>query len=445
MYDSEKKQFIIPLSKRHRIELKLSEAKVLYHLIKNKTVPSRILHDLFRMLVNSDMKSSNISDRLKRLTEVDILRRLEEPITFNLSTSMYRSFYQLGNEGLEFLQKVAPELSKDIDELRLQLDQSSIPTKREQTASIIVMDVIMNMMQKGKNLKYERAVNHEMFLHTKIFSKRNFGLYPVFVLEDADQLVCLVVNPKNPDRYTNFIREFILNHYQSALTYANSVGKKFSLVFSVQDGSLNLNSRRVVSNTQDEMFALKASIQADFGKNPKHFPTYVFPTTRTVTGIIDSVFCSEKSELNSDGVNNSMLNLLEEARINVETIDRNSFFGNSRIIFEELFLLDKKHKTSWIGVIYGKEGSVTHFNEINSIGRKTKGGRVFNGYPICVIVIYDNRTVAQEDLVWNERNMDIWITDLETWKAHINAGNYGFPQMMKLTGIDTKRYMEFHL
>jgi len=448
MYDLKKQQYTVPLSKRHRVVIKLSEVRVLYHLMNHQMVPSRVLHDLFKMFVNPIMKSSNISARLKRLIDVDILRRLDESIIFNGATPLQRSFYLLGSRGVNFLQKIGCLLSKDLDALQLQLGQSSIPNLKEQTSTIIVNDVMMYMYHRQLYFEYVRADKHEMFLNTDIFNNptSTFGLSPAYILEDKSQIVCLIVNPNmRKIRGFSYVGQFILKHYKGAYSHANKVGKKFSLVISVQDGSLNLNSRGGMRNIQEEMFTLKANIQPDFS-NSEHFPTYVFPTSRTVTGICESVFGNARKGMDVDGVPKTMSELLDEILLNcnypLEHMNLKLSFENSRIFFDELYLLTVNGEDRLIGIINGKEGSVNCFNEINSLGR-TNGNSLFNSFPISVWVIYDHPTSSTEDFVWNQRNIDIWLTDIETWKDYLKAESYGFPQMMKLTGINRKKYTNF--
>lgn len=442
MYDSEKQQYTVPLSKRHRVVIKTSEVKVLYHLMKHQIVPSRVLHDLFRALVKCNMASTDISSRLKRLTAVDILRRNDEPVTFNRTTPMQRSFYKLGTRGLDLLEYIEPRLSSELDELRHSLNQKSIPPLRRQTASILVNEVVTNLLKGGRKFKYQRAERHEIFLHTDIFSKHiwGFDLSPVYILEDADQIVCLVVNPSHEKIISLGINleGFIINRYKKILVYAQSVKKKFVLVISLHDGSLNLNSRGIIRNIQDEMFRWKLSISPD---TINGFHTYAFSTTRTVPGICDSVFSQTEIYLEED---RNMYGFIQEILDDqVEKMTIHTIFENTRIILDELYLVRIAGKDRLIGILYAREGDGSFFYKVIAIFGNTKNIDLFKAYPFSLWIIYNNPAAAEEDFLWNELQIDIWLTDWETWKVHKDAKRYGCPQMIKLTGINKKKYMEF--
>lgn len=228
------------------------ELILLKHLYLHRQLRATSVHEMILFLSKKKIASSNISNRLKKLTDSGVLERMNEEI-FDLRGNFVRYYYKLGQNGLNVLAFIGyVDLERMKNYAQSQYLQR-LPSFHNKAASVITNAISIECMKQETPFEFCRGVNHEL-LGNDAFTRMssNSGLIiPDYVFENAhtNTIVCLEIDTgKQRTQVINKKIEKYVLHANSEFFSTKTVIVVFVVVDnSVSDSYGTERARRVYS------------------------------------------------------------------------------------------------------------------------------------------------------------------------------------------------------
>lgn len=423
------------ITNRRSITVKSADLHLFKDILAHGTVPSSMVHDLYRIYVNQLASSSVISNRLAKMREARLLARIDVPYTFN-GKVLNRSFYQVGERALNQLQDMgwisAEEHARGIEIAKTQ----RVPSAQELTGSLIVHDVFQQVEELGEvNLAYTRSEVHPLFQKEYRYKEqlKKTGHWPEWILETEFAVICLFRNVTVI--LSHSILELAMNRdFLEIATEVKKLGKNFVIFYSVYDGSDQETMTKVERDLHRHVFSVK-EMMPHVDKWAAHYDVLVLPLKRTVSKLVHLVhphFLLDADE-NLPSSIQSIFPHLNYQGWHYEFVAGWQVEKNNAVIHERhQFVVNGQRRLIWM--YYAEEGSVRTFRHLKHLTRSYDDW-TFDGAqvekPDELWIVYATDEAAQADTLELYNLEKIWLTSVEAWER-ISRRNFQFPEMFRM-------------
>lgn len=436
----------IEIAPNKKLVLKLREFLLLKEIFIHGVMQSRSVHDFIQTLAETPIHSNTISNRLQRLVDTNILSIHKEKLTSKWS-SEFRHHYMLGSFGVAILEEEGELTSEEAANVLSSIKGVKIPALEHVAASIIANEVYLECYynQDVYDLSHQKADKHEWVTGTKWF-QIDWINQPHWVFETDALFICLVVNPKIGQVGGKSYRgDGIALRYEEVEQFAQSKGKRFVLVFSILDSSLQLIPEEKLSNVVKRVRDTKLALLSNT-RIKGEMEVLVLPTSRTAT-IVSHILTHELTFRTSNDFHELQYFDLEDhiaqsgrrdilVERSVAPVSLKNKNGN------DMYTVTYKGRSQDIIVIHGVEGAMYTFSCL--VGGIQRISRNRPSRYTSIWVIYDSPDQPEHDILISILGIDFWLSDDWTWHKEIRT-NKQIPAMLKVNRVNQKSRQKYFM
>lgn len=178
------------------IEVKESEFILLKILSDVKILSSKNMHLYYRELYSGQRSQNAISQRLKKLVDAGVLKRMSKPTKYN--TLLY--FYKLGNRGYLILEQEGYLTPKQVESRKKYQYATKVPPPHNEGVASCIIHLMATLQKKEVSLEViktsQRGEVSNHFLmnaHQRVLAE----IVPDWVMETDEYLICLEIDTGN--------------------------------------------------------------------------------------------------------------------------------------------------------------------------------------------------------------------------------------------------------
>ncbi|PWI22913.1 hypothetical protein DEX24_16625 [Kurthia sibirica] len=235
------------------------EIEVLRHIYLHKQLRATSLHELYRLLSNKKIETSNISNRLKKLLDAGVVARNEELI-HDMSKNFVRYSYRLNSAGLEVLVFLNIIRKESIKTYKTNAHINKFPNLHSKVASTITNKIVMDLIKQEITFDFCRGNNHYLLgndSYTRKTETTGF-IIPDYVIETRDTIVPIEIDTGT--QRAHIIKQKIEKYIVQARSKEFNL-RNIHVVFIVVDNSI---SDTFETNRNRRVYSLKATFLSGF-------------------------------------------------------------------------------------------------------------------------------------------------------------------------------------
>lgn len=382
--------FVYKLSlqnKKKRVVLKSEELMLLEELSHHRVLGAGEVHNILQVASNKPKNSRAITNRLRRLVNIGVLKRLVLPPSANNRFPLY--FYKVGSKGLQVLVQTGALTKERSEMINEYLKKAKVPNPHNIATSILA--------NKVKLLGFKEGFEDYQHGRSSLYFEKNSPIVPDWVFKRNTHLVCLEVDSGGESL------SVIRDKYKKYIELAAKTKDKIKVVFSVMDGSVSQSLTD--SERSKRTYSIKESAPP-LQEWPANLSFYSLTAERTPALILRLIKDIEPipAELRKIIVND-WVNLWKE---NIPAGNELYLLNNDEIYADDnrqrlndadaILRVQTRNYKRTVAVLHGEEGSVFTYQKLRLLHDRTAlrpiKGEMFNK----IVLLYEDEEAAEKDV-----------------------------------------------